>query len=89
MRGARVVDIATAEHHGICPECEGYGGNGRSDCPNELCWGSCSCCWCEGCHDGHGYTGPTQGGEDACGSWEAYAAVQAAAADASTGDERA
>ena len=72
-----MVDVRTAEHHGVCPTCEGYGG--KSDpagdgCPNELCSGSCPACWCPGCHDGQVECAEPDSGER-MGSWEAYEAL--------------
>jgi hypothetical protein len=69
-----MVDVATAQHHGVCPTCEGYGGTAGKDCPNEECMGSCSWCWCPGCHDGN-VEYPLPDSEERCGSWEAYAAL--------------
>jgi hypothetical protein len=66
-----VVDVLTAKGHGICPKCEGYGGNGADGCVNGDCTGSCPACWCPGCHDGH-VPIPEPGG-GLLGSWEAYA----------------
>lgn len=82
-----MVDIPTAERHGICPECEGYLGRHDEDgygidCPNENCLGSCPQCWCPGCHDGN--TGDPQSAlafgidpEEYAGSWAAHVAVTA------------
>lgn len=80
-----MVDIRTAEHHGICPTCEGYGGNSEPGCVNGDCTGVCPACWCPGCHDGA--TGDSQSAvafgvdpEEYAGSWPAYCAVQKATA---------
>jgi hypothetical protein len=70
-----VVDVPTAKHHGICPDCEGYGGNSELEgCPNEDCIGSCPSCWCPGCHDGAVECDLDP--EERPGSWQAYEAVQ-------------
>ena len=54
-----MVDAPTAEHHGICPECEGYGGRSPDPCAeSDSCIGGCPVCRCPGCHDE--------------GTWEAY-----------------
>jgi hypothetical protein len=70
-----MVDIATAKHHGVCPECEGYSGGDIEDCPNPICIGSCPQCWCEGCHDGNVNIPEPEHGEGLAGSWEAYEAL--------------
>lgn len=76
-----MVDIATAENHGICPVCEGYGGGknvygpDELSCDNELCVGSCPRCWCEGCHDGQLLGIPLPESGELMGSWEAYEAL--------------
>jgi len=68
-----MVDLPTAERHGVCPVCEGYGGGEAPEGhENADCQGSCPKCWCPGCHDGNEMTS----GWDPCGSWEAYQAVQ-------------
>jgi hypothetical protein len=72
-----MVDVATAQDDGVCPTCEGYGGapaTAGEDCPNEFCMGSCSSCWCPGCHDGN-VECPLPESEERSGSWEAYAAL--------------
>lgn len=71
-----MVDVRTAEHHGVCPTCEGYGGRDTGDdgCPNELCVGSCPACWCLGCQDGN-VDCPLPESEERMGSWEEYAAL--------------
>jgi hypothetical protein len=70
-----MVDVVAAEHHGVCPVCEGYGGGGEreDECMGEdsTCLGSCSKCWCAGCHDGN-VEGLDHLEEDLCGSWAAY-----------------
>jgi hypothetical protein len=66
-----MVDVHTAERHGVCPVCEGYCGNDEDDS-----------CRCPGCQDGWVgdpasarafYIAP----EDYPGSWPSYLAVQA------------
>lgn len=59
------MNETTAQRHGVCPRCEGYGGGEEPEGhENSDCEGSCPECWCPGCHDGE--------------SWEAYAAVRVA-----------
>lgn len=68
-----MIDRETAEHHGVCPICEGYGA-GRA-CSDPRCEGACPRCWCWGCHDGHGFPEKLLGqlnDGDPCGSWLAY-----------------
>jgi hypothetical protein len=77
-----MLDLHTAEQHGICPRCQGYGGGEDPEAcyDNPFCPGACPKCWCEGCRDGWveipWYLAVSLE-EQACGSWQAYLAVQA------------
>lgn len=72
-----MIDRETAKEAGICPKCEGYGGDAEP-CPAS-CGGSCPKCWCGGCHDGQDFPeemlGQVDDGEP-CGSWLAFLVVQ-------------
>jgi hypothetical protein len=70
------LDHTTAQLHGICPVCQGYGGRSPDPCTeNVACGGSCELCRCPGCWDGALPIAPPEGGE-LLGSWAAYEAVQ-------------
>lgn len=77
-----MLDLTTAKHHGICPRCQGYGGNSEDPeaCEdNAFCPGTCDKCWCPGCRDGCidiPWDLAVSLEEQACGSWEAYQACQ-------------
>lgn len=71
-----MIDHETAKQHGVCPICEGYGGDG--DCPDPRCPGVCSRCWCRGCHDGQDFPEKLLAqldDGDPCGSWLAFEVV--------------
>lgn len=77
------IDLATAEEHGVCPVCEGYGGRPDDDaCQAEdsTCPGSCPQCWCPGCHDGQDVAFDEDLDEHPMGSWRAYQQHSGAAA---------
>lgn len=56
-----MVDVATAEHHGVCPDCEGYGEHPCDEDQDK----------CVGCLAGEHDACPSCGGDGSFAVWQA------------------